>query len=130
MATKIQIVAILRDAANTHGVPFDLAHALISQESALNPYAVSKVGAMGLGQLMPATAASLGVADAFDPAQNLDGSMRYLASMIRQFGERSGVAAYNAGPGAVKKYQGVPPYAETAEYVRKIESRMKRSYRS
>lgn len=128
MATKEQIQGWIRDAARKHGVPSDLAIALITTESALNPYVVSKVGAMGLGQLMPQTARDMGVSDPFDPLQNLDGSMRYLASMIKQFGERSGVAAYNAGPGNVKKHKGVPPFDETQKYVKRIGERMRREY--
>lgn len=127
--TKAAIKAMVQRAASRNGIPGDLALALITQESALNPFAVSYVGAMGLGQLMPATAKDLGVKDPFDPAQNVDGAMRYLASMIRLFGERVGVAAYNAGPGNVRKHGGkVPPFAETQAYVKKIGERMGREY--
>jgi len=124
-----EIVALVHAAARRHGVAPELGEALIRQESALNPYAVSYVGAMGLGQLMPKTAEGLGVKDPFNAAQNVDGAMRYLASTIKEFGERNGVAAYNAGPGAVRKYGGVPPYKETQNYVVKIAARMKRDYR-
>lgn len=130
-ATKEALRELVRRAASRNGVPGDLAVALITQESALNPFAVSRVGAMGLGQLMPATAKDLSVGDPFDPGENLDGSMRYLASMIRLFGEKVGVAAYNAGPGNVRKYKSqVPPFEETQNYVKKIRERMGREYLS
>lgn len=130
MATKDQIKDLILNAARKHGVATDLAIALITTESALNPFVVSKVGAMGLGQLMPQTARDMGVSDPFDPKQNLDGAMRYLANMIKMFGEKSGVAAYNAGPGNVKKHGGVPPFDETQKYVKRIGERMRREYLS
>lgn len=128
--SRAKIEEIVRRAASRSGVPHDLALALVQQESAMNPFAISRVGAMGLGQLMPATAKDLGVTDAFDEAQNIDGSMRYLASMIRKFGERLGVAAYNAGPGNVTKFSGMPPFEETQNYVKRIGERMGRAWTS
>lgn len=109
-----------REAARRHGVPEDLFLRLVQQESGWNPGARSHKGAMGLAQLMPGTAAKLGV-NATDPVQNLNGGARYLRMMYNQFGNwRLALAAYNAGPGAVQKYGGIPPYRETRNYVRII----------
>ncbi|NNK78251.1 MAG: lytic transglycosylase domain-containing protein [Litoreibacter sp.] len=106
--------------ARKHGVPEDLFLRLVQQESGWNPNARSRKGAIGLAQLMPATARQLGV-NPRDPNQNLDGGARYLSRMYRKFGSwRLALAAYNAGPGAVEKYDGVPPYRETRNYVKKI----------
>ena len=108
------------DAARRYGIPVDLFLAQINQESRFNPQAVSPAGAIGLGQIMPGTAKELGV-DPRDPAQNLEGSARYLSQQYRKFGDwGTALAAYNAGPGAVSKYGGVPPYKETQNYVRTI----------
>ncbi|AXC51157.1 lytic transglycosylase domain-containing protein [Paracoccus suum] len=109
-----------RAAARKHGVPEDLFLRLVQQESGWNPNARSYKGARGLAQLMPGTAAKLGV-NAADPIQNLDGGARYLRLMYNTFGDwRLALAAYNAGPGAVARYRGVPPYRETTNYVRVI----------
>lgn len=109
-----------RDAARRHGVPEDLFLRLVQQESGWNPQAVSHKGATGLAQLMPATARRLGV-DATDPHDNLDGGARYLRMMYDRFGDwKLALAAYNAGPEAVEKHGGIPPYAETKGYVRAI----------
>lgn len=109
-----------RDAARRHGVPEDLFLRLVHQESRFNPKAVSHKGAIGLAQLMPFTAARLGV-DPHDPYQNLDGGARYLAQQYRAFKSwRLALAAYNAGPGAVTKHGGVPPFRETRNYVKVI----------
>jgi soluble lytic murein transglycosylase-like protein len=109
-----------REAARKHGVPEDLFARLVQQESAWNPKARSHKGAMGLAQLMPETARQLGV-DPWNPRQNLEGGARYLSQQYRAFGSwRLALAAYNAGPGAVRKHGGVPPYRETKNYVRKI----------
>ena len=106
---------------------------MIFAESSFNPNATSRSGAAGLGQLMPRTAASLGVNNPYDHVQNLDGSIRYLRSRLDTFADKAlpggglsfdqitlALAAYNAGTGAVKKYKGVPPYRETQAYVAKI----------
>lgn len=109
-----------RAMARKHGVPEDLFLRLVQQESGWNAGARSYKGAQGLAQLMPGTAAKLGVNPA-DPVQNLEGGARYLRMMYNTFGDwRLALAAYNAGPGAVAKYRGVPPYRETANYVRVI----------
>ena len=109
-----------RKAAEKHNIPVQIFFNLITVESGWNDGARSYVGAMGLTQLMPGTAAYLGV-DPWDPYQNIDGGARYLAEQYREFGTwRLALAAYNAGPGAVKKYGGVPPYRETQAYVKKI----------
>jgi soluble lytic murein transglycosylase-like protein len=109
-----------RDAARRHGVPEDLFLRLVHQESRWNPNAKSHKGALGLAQLMPGTARLLRV-DPKDPHENLEGGARYLAQQYRTFGSwRLALAAYNAGPAAVKKHGGVPPYKETRNYVRII----------
>ena len=109
-----------RSAARRHGIPEDLFLRLIQQESGWNPQARSHKGALGLAQLLPATAATLGV-NPMDPQQNLEGGARYLALQYRKFGSwRLALAAYNAGPGAVERHDGVPPYQETRTYVRVI----------
>jgi soluble lytic murein transglycosylase-like protein len=113
-------LAMARDAARRHGVPEDLFLKLVQQESGFNPKAVSHKGALGLAQLMPDTARMLRV-DPHDPYQNLDGGARYLMQQYRAFGNwRLALAAYNAGPGAVQKHGGVPPFRETQDYVRVI----------
>ncbi|MDF1668936.1 MAG: lytic transglycosylase domain-containing protein [Roseovarius sp.] len=115
-----QYVHMARDAARRYSVPEDLFLRLVQQESGWKPNARSHAGAIGLAQLMPGTAATLRV-NAYDPYQNLDGGARYLAQQYRTFGSwRLALAAYNAGPGAVQKYGGVPPYKETRNYVRVI----------
>lgn len=109
-----------RQAAQRHGIPEDLFLRLVQQESGWNPNARSHKGAMGLAQLMPGTAAKLGV-NPSDPVQNLNGGARYLRMMYNQFGNWTlALAAYNAGPGAVQKHGGIPPYRETRNYVRII----------
>jgi soluble lytic murein transglycosylase-like protein len=117
-----QIDALVEQNARTWQVDPALIKAVIANESGFNANATSGVGAQGLMQLMPATAASLGVHDAYDPAQNVAGGTHYLRGLLDRFGgdKRLAIAAYNAGPGAVEKYGGVPPYAETRNYVQNV----------
>ena len=114
--------AEIEAAAQKHGVDPALLKALIRQESNFNPNAVSPAGASGLTQLMPGTAAGLGVTDPTNPQQAIDGGAKYLRQQLDRFGgdERKALAAYNAGPGAVARFGGVPPYAETQTYVQKV----------
>ena len=115
-----QYLQMAKDAARRHGVPSDLFLRLVQQESGWKPTARSHKGAIGLAQLMPGTARKLRV-NPHDPYENLEGGARYLAEQYRTFGSwRLALAAYNAGPAAVKKYGGVPPYKETKNYVRII----------
>lgn len=114
---KGEYLEVAKAAARKHGVPEDLFLRLIQQESGWNTGAVSNKGATGLAQLMPGTAAKLGV-DINDPQQNLEGGARYLRAMFDKFGSwKLALAAYNAGPGAVEVHGGVPPYDETKNYV-------------
>jgi soluble lytic murein transglycosylase-like protein len=109
--------------AQHHGLEPDLVRAVIQVESGFNPYAVSPKGAMGLMQLMPATASELGVVNPFEPEQNIRGGVAYLKQLLARFDNKVelALAAYNAGPGAVDRYgQQVPPYRETQAYVKKI----------
>lgn len=111
---------IATQAAQTYGIPVDTFLSLLGAESSWNPNALSPKGAIGLGQLMPATAKELGV-DPYDPEQNIYGSAKYLAQQFKRFGDPAlAVAAYNAGPSAVEKYGGVPPYEETQNYVARV----------
>jgi soluble lytic murein transglycosylase-like protein len=109
---------IIEEAAQASGLPAGLIDAVIRTESGYRPRAVSRAGAMGLMQLMPGTAREVGVRDAFDPRQNVLGGAKYLRKMLDTFGTiRLAIAAYNAGPGAVKQHGKVPPYRETIRYV-------------
>jgi soluble lytic murein transglycosylase-like protein len=118
----------IRSAAEYNEVEESLIRAIIHAESAYQPDARSPKGAQGLMQLMPATAAELQVGDPFDPAENIEGGARYLSQLLAEFkGDRDlATAAYNAGPNAVYKYGGIPPYDETQEYVRRVRILYKR----
>ncbi|MBE9578494.1 MULTISPECIES: lytic transglycosylase domain-containing protein [Moraxella] len=121
---------LIRAAAARHGVDPALVKAIIHTESAFNPNARSPVGAMGLMQLMPGTARDMGVSNAWDPVQNIEGGVKYIAWLQRQFRNRDHVvAAYNAGLGNVRKHGGIPPFRETQNYVRSVNSRYASLYR-
>src|SRR5687768_15856740 len=112
---------LINRAATKHGVDPNLVAAIVRAESGFNPQAVSRAGAKGMMQLMDGTARGLGVSDSFDPIQNVDGGTRYIGEMLKRFGKPElALAAYNAGPGAVTKHGGVPPFKETQSYVRKV----------
>ncbi len=113
-------------AADRYGLPRELVRSVMAAESGFQPAAISPKGAIGLMQLMPGTAQSLG-ADARDPAQNVDAGARYLRDLLEKYnyGLRHALAAYNAGPGAVDKYNGVPPYRETIDYIGRIEKKLR-----
>ncbi len=117
-----QIDRLVHSNASQWNVDPALVKAIIANESGFNVNATSNVGAQGLMQLMPGTAAGLGVTNAYDPAQNVWGGTRYIKGLLDRFNGdvRKAVAAYNAGPGAVEKYGGVPPYAETQNYVENV----------
>lgn len=114
--------SLIAQAAARNGLDPALLHGLIQQESGFDPNATSGAGAAGLTQLMPGTASSLGVANPLNPAESIEGGARYLGQMMSQFGGNAAeaLAAYNAGPGAVEQYRGIPPYAETQSYVTKV----------
>lgn len=120
--TKNSLDPLFQAAGQKFGLPPALLKAVAQVESGLNPRAVSRCGAQGLMQLMPATAHSLGVRNAFDPAENIAAGARYLRSLLDRFhGDiRLALAAYNAGPGAVARYGGVPPFRETQNYLRRV----------
>ncbi len=121
---------LIHNAAAAHRVEPALVKAVMHAESAFDPYAVSPRGAQGLMQLMPETARRYGVTDVFDPVQNIEGGVRFLGDLMRAFGQNGDwvLAAYNAGPQTVLRYNGVPPYDETQAYVRKV--RLFRDYYS
>jgi soluble lytic murein transglycosylase-like protein len=114
--------AEIHAAAQEYGVEEAIVRAIIHAESAYRPNAISRTGARGLMQLMPATGSRFGVGDAFDPAQNIKGGVKYLAFLLKRYNSNLTLAAagYNAGEGAVDKYGGVPPYAETQRYVQRV----------
>lgn len=113
---------LINGASKSYGVDSNLISAVITQESGGNPFAVSKAGAKGLMQLMDTTAAELGVTNPFSPKDNIFGGVKYLRMLLDRFGgnEQLALASYNAGPAAVEKYKGIPPYKETQNYVESV----------
>jgi soluble lytic murein transglycosylase-like protein len=124
---KAKYDGIVTALSGQYGIPADLVHSIIKAESDYDHRAVSDKGAMGLMQLMPATARQYDVDDVFDPVENIEGGLRYLKDLMRLYNRRTDLvlAAYNAGQEAVKKYNGIPPYRETINYIEKI----KRTYK-
>ena len=120
--SRTEINELISKYADKNGLDEDFVKAVINQESGFNPNATSHCGAMGLMQLMPATAQGLGVTNAYDAEQNIEGGTKYLKGLMDRFGNDKSLAlaAYNAGPNAVKKYGGIPPYAETQNYVKSV----------
>lgn len=120
--TRVDLHEMLSDAGHAHNLDVDLLASVVKAESAGNPQAVSKAGARGLMQLMPSTATDLGVSDSFEPGQNVRGGTAYLDALLRKYHENLALAlaAYNAGPAAVDKYHGIPPYHETRLYVARV----------
>ena len=121
-AQSANVDELIETFAQKYDIDGDFIKAIIKQESGFNVNATSKKGAMGLMQLMPKTAESLGVIDAYNPSQNIEGGVKYLKSLLEKYGDNKemALAAYNAGPTAVKKYGGIPPYKETQNYVNSI----------
>jgi soluble lytic murein transglycosylase-like protein len=127
---KQQYDPIVQSCARQFNVPADLIHSIIRAESGYDSRAVSVKGAAGLMQLMPETATQYGVSDRFDPADNIKGGVKYLKDMIKLFnGDTAKVlAAYNAGQEALNKFNGIPPYAETREYIRRVMAAYSKPY--
>lgn len=126
--SRNEINDLITKYADKNGLDENFVKAVINQESGFNPNATSKCGAMGLMQLMPSTAQGLGVTNAYDAEQNIEGGTKYLKGLLDRFGNDKSLAlaAYNAGPNAVKKYGGIPPYAETQNYVKSVLSKYDR----
>ena len=127
---KQQYDPIIQACARQFYVPADLIHSIIRAESAYDSTAISPKGAVGLMQLMPETATQYGVSDSFDPAQNIKGGVKYLKDLIKLFNGNTAkvLAAYNAGQEALKKFNGIPPYAETREYIRRVMASYSKPY--
>jgi soluble lytic murein transglycosylase-like protein len=116
-----ELESLIQDSSHSLGIDSGLVKAVINAESGFNPYAVSKAGALGLMQLMPATAQSMGVENPFNAAENIQGGAKYLKTLLDKYKSvPNAVAAYNAGPGNVDKYHGIPPFSETQQYVQRV----------
>ena len=111
---------LIETVALKHGVDPDLVHAVVQAESNYSPRAVSQVGARGLMQVMPQTAAVFGIRNLYDPQANLEAGVQYLKFLLGRFNLTQAIAAYNAGPATVRKYRGIPPFRETQDYVRRV----------
>lgn len=129
-SAKARYDSIIQSLAVAYGVPADLIHSVIKVESNYNERAISPKGAMGLMQLMPETAQYYGVNDPFNPEENIKGGVLYLKDLIRLYNGQTAhvLAAYNAGQEALKKFNGIPPYRETIEYIQKVMALYPRSY--
>jgi soluble lytic murein transglycosylase-like protein len=121
-----KLVSLEKTYAHANSVPLGLVRAVVDAESKGNPYAISRAGAQGLMQLMPATQARYGVCDPYDPAANVDGGTRYLHDLLVRYHNdiQLALAAYNAGPAAVAYYHGIPPFAETRSYVARVSAEL------
>ncbi len=126
--SRAEINDLISKYSDKNGLDEDFVKAVINQESGFNPNATSHCGAMGLMQLMPSTAQGLGVTNAYDAEQNIEGGTKYLKGLMDRFNNDKSLAlaAYNAGPNAVKKYGGIPPYTETQNYVKSVLSKYDR----
>jgi soluble lytic murein transglycosylase-like protein len=121
-----KLVTLEKTYARANSVPLGLVRAVVDAESKGNPFAISRAGAQGLMQLMPATQARYGVCDPYDPAANVDGGTRYLHDLLAKYHNdvQLALAAYNAGPAAVAYYHGIPPFAETRSYVARVSAEL------
>ena len=128
---RYEIRQVVNGASQQYNLPAELILAIIEIESNFDQNAVSPVGAMGLMQLMPPTAKELKVGDPFNPVHNIYGGVKYFGSLLKRFdgNKKLALAAYNAGPGAVRKHGGIPPYSETKHYVKKVMKAYKRNVR-
>ena len=127
-ARRQRYQTLVKQYAELYKVDSKLIEAVMRVESCLDRNAISRAGAKGLMQLMPATAQELGVRDIFDPADNIRGGARYLSQLLKSFDndQKLALAAYNAGPGAVRRYSGIPPYKETQSYVKRVQRQYRR----